>query len=141
MEEESYSANGVKHCVRPCDMTGKSSAVILRQMHPNVIKEATKLDRNIDLPMWMSTLTLEDQTVGGQAAIDEKRKGDENTKGPKVILPFYKQKELECEWLERQISGPGCSKAAQKITAPKGKSIIIAKNKFIGFKRPLNTMD
>lgn len=30
MEEGSYSANGVKHCVRPCDMTGKSSAVILR---------------------------------------------------------------------------------------------------------------
>lgn len=30
MEEGSYSANGVKHCIRPCDMTGKSSAVILR---------------------------------------------------------------------------------------------------------------
>lgn len=30
MEEASYSANGVKHCIRPCDMTGKSSAVILR---------------------------------------------------------------------------------------------------------------
>lgn len=37
MEEASYSANGVKHCIRPCDMTGKSAAVILRQMHPNVI--------------------------------------------------------------------------------------------------------
>ena len=37
MEENSYAANGVKHCVRPCDMTGKSSAVILRQMHHQVV--------------------------------------------------------------------------------------------------------
>lgn len=37
MEENSYAANGVKHCVRPCDMTGKSAAVILRQMHQKVV--------------------------------------------------------------------------------------------------------
>ena len=59
MEEASYSANGVKHCIRPCDMTGKSSAVILRQMHPLVVEEAQKLDRNIELPMWFSTLSLD----------------------------------------------------------------------------------
>jgi len=35
--EESYAANGIKHCVRPCDMTGKSAALILRQMHHKVI--------------------------------------------------------------------------------------------------------
>lgn len=33
MEEGGYAANGVKHCVRPIDMTGKSAAIILRQMH------------------------------------------------------------------------------------------------------------
>ncbi len=37
MEENSYAANGVKHCVRPCDMMGKSAAVILRQMHQQVV--------------------------------------------------------------------------------------------------------
>lgn len=63
MEEGSYSANGVKHCIRPVDMTGKSSAVILRQMHPNVVNEAIKYDRNVDLPMWMSSLTLDDQAI------------------------------------------------------------------------------
>jgi len=42
-------------------------------MHPNVIEEANKLDRNIDLPMWMSSLSLEDKA-----------------------MPFYQQKELEC---------------------------------------------
>lgn len=63
MEEGSYSANGVKHCIRPCDMTGKSSAVILRQMHPSVVNEAIRYDRHIDLPMWMSTLSLEDKAV------------------------------------------------------------------------------
>jgi len=63
MEESSYSANGVKHCIRPCDMTGKSSAVILRQMHPNVVNEATKFDRFVDLPMWFSSLSLNDTSV------------------------------------------------------------------------------
>jgi hypothetical protein len=37
MEENSYAANGVKHCVRPCDMTGKSAAIILRQIHSKVV--------------------------------------------------------------------------------------------------------
>lgn len=78
MEEGSYSANGVKHCIRPCDMTGKSSAVILRQMHPDVVSEATKYDHFIDLPMWMSTLSLSDNAV-----------------------PYYQQKEKECRDLEK----------------------------------------
>jgi hypothetical protein len=82
MEEASYSANGVKHCIRPCDMTGKSSAVILRQMHPNVVEEAVKYDRHVDLPMWMSSLSLEDNSI-----------------------PYYKQKDLECNELEK-ISQP-----------------------------------
>lgn len=30
LEDGSFAANGVKHCVRPADMTGKSSAFILR---------------------------------------------------------------------------------------------------------------
>ena len=63
MEEASYSANGVKHCIRPCDMTGKSSAVILRQMHPQVVEEAEKLDRAIELPMWFSTLSLDNASM------------------------------------------------------------------------------
>ena len=41
MEENSYAANGVKHCVRPYDMTGKSAAVILRQMHHQVVVKNT----------------------------------------------------------------------------------------------------
>ena len=37
MEEGGYAANGVKHCVRPCDMMGKSAAIILRNMHNEAI--------------------------------------------------------------------------------------------------------
>jgi hypothetical protein len=48
-------------------------------MHPNVVQEAVKYDRQIDLPMWMSSLSLEDNAVS-----------------------FYEQKELECEMLEKQ---------------------------------------
>lgn len=41
-------------------MTGKSAAIILRQMHINVVKEADRLDREIEIPMWFSSLSLED---------------------------------------------------------------------------------
>lgn len=44
-------------------MTGKSAAMILRQMHPNVVKEADIFDRHIDAPMWLSTLSLRDDAV------------------------------------------------------------------------------
>lgn len=70
MEENSYSANGVKHCIRPIDMAGKSAAVILRQMHPSVVKEAEIFDAQIDLPMWFSSLSLEDSMT---AFHDQKR--------------------------------------------------------------------
>lgn len=87
MEENSYSANGVKHCIRPIDMAGKSAAVILRQMHPSVVKEAEIYDADIDLPMWFSTLSLEDDLT---VYHDQKRKealhlmskGKEITKTP-----------------------------------------------------------
>jgi hypothetical protein len=46
-------------------------------MHPNVVEEAVRYDRHIDLPMWMSTLSLNDKA-----------------------MPFYEQKDLECEDLE-----------------------------------------
>ena len=60
MEEGDYAANGIKHCVRPCDMTGKSTAIILRQIHPCATAEAVKYDRNIDLPQWLSSISLRD---------------------------------------------------------------------------------
>ena len=47
-------------------------------MHPNVIEEAKKLDRNIDLPMWMSSLSLNDNSTS-----------------------FYQQRQKECEWIEK----------------------------------------
>lgn len=83
MEEASYSANGVKHCIRPCDMTGKSAACILRQMHPSVVKEAEKYDKHIDLPMWMSSLSLDDKSI-----------------------PYYQQKEDECKEIEKKTIAP-----------------------------------
>jgi len=51
MEEGSFAANGVKHCIRPMDMAGKSAAFILRQMHNLVVNDAKKYDRGVELPM------------------------------------------------------------------------------------------
>ncbi len=61
--ENSYASNGVKHCIRPCDMSGKSSALILRQMHPIMIREAEKYDLFIDLPSWFSSLSIKENSV------------------------------------------------------------------------------
>jgi hypothetical protein len=63
MNESSYAANGVKHCVRPCDMSGKSAAVIMRQMHHQVVREAAKYDELIDLPAWLSTLSEDSRAI------------------------------------------------------------------------------
>jgi hypothetical protein len=63
MEENSYSSNAIKHCIRPQDMTGKSAALILRQMHPFVVKQADKYDEFLELPMWLSTLSLDEKSV------------------------------------------------------------------------------
>jgi hypothetical protein len=30
LEEGGFAANGVKHCIRPVDMEGKSAAIIMR---------------------------------------------------------------------------------------------------------------
>lgn len=63
MQENSYAANGVKHCVRPCDMTGKSAAVILRQMHHQVVSESSKFDEYVDFPAWLSCMSDNDKAV------------------------------------------------------------------------------
>jgi len=40
-------------------------------MHPSVVKEAEIFDANIDLPMWFSTLSIDDQMT---VFHDQKRK-------------------------------------------------------------------
>ena len=53
----------MKHCVRPCDMSGKSAAIILRQMHEKCLKDAKKLDEFVDFPAWFSTLSMDEKAV------------------------------------------------------------------------------
>jgi hypothetical protein len=57
MEAGSYAANGVKHCVRPVDMAGKSAGMILRRMNPTALAEAHEhfMEESID---WMRGLSL-----------------------------------------------------------------------------------
>ena len=43
MEDSGYAANGVKHCVRPIDMTGKSAAMILRKINEDALEVAEAL--------------------------------------------------------------------------------------------------
>lgn len=40
MHDKSYAANVVKHCVRPCDMTGKSAGLIMRKINTKAWNEA-----------------------------------------------------------------------------------------------------
>ena len=59
MEEGSYAANGIKHCVRPVDMTGKSAALIMRQMHKDCVKDAKKYNELVEMPILLSSLKIE----------------------------------------------------------------------------------
>ena len=63
MEEFSYAANSAKHCVRPCDLTGRSVTIILRQIHPFIVEESIKYDEEVDLPTWFSCLSIDDESV------------------------------------------------------------------------------
>ena len=72
MEEFSYAANCVKHCIRPIDMQGRSAAIILRQIHKNIMEQAKRFDLEVDLPSWMSTLSMNEDAV-----------------------PYYKQKQMD----------------------------------------------
>ena len=44
-------------------MTGKSSALIMRQMHPIMVNDAEKYDLLIDFPSWFSTLSISEDAV------------------------------------------------------------------------------
>lgn len=42
MHDKSYAANAIKHCVRPCDMSGKSAGLIMRKINAGAWKEAVQ---------------------------------------------------------------------------------------------------
>ncbi len=44
-------------------MTGKSSALILRQMHPIMITQADKYDLFVDFPSWFSSLSIDKNSI------------------------------------------------------------------------------
>lgn len=79
MEEGSFAANGVKHCIRPMDMTGKSAAFILRQMHLPARSDSLLYSEKVDLPMHLSTLSLEDEAV--PYFVQKRLESEENMNG------------------------------------------------------------
>ena len=40
LEEGGYAADQVTHCIRPCDMSGKTASIILRRIRPAVLEAA-----------------------------------------------------------------------------------------------------
>jgi len=59
-------------------MSGKSAALILRQMHHQVVNESARYDELIDFPCWLSTLSK------GEGAItyaEQKRRESEYVLG------------------------------------------------------------
>lgn len=59
LEQHSFAANGLKHCIRPVDMAGKSAAFILRQMNPHAVADAQLYDWLVDLPHKLHTMAVE----------------------------------------------------------------------------------
>ena len=67
LEPGTYAADGIKHAIKPVDMTGQSAAIILRQIHPEVRHAAENL-RLDDTGDWFSLLSLQDEALSHRAA-------------------------------------------------------------------------
>ena len=67
LEPGTYAADGIKHAIKPIDMTGQSAAVILRQIRPEVRLAAEKL-RLDDTGDWFALLSLQDGALSHRAA-------------------------------------------------------------------------
>ena len=67
LEPGSYAADGVKHAIKPMDMTWQSAAVILRKVRPEVCLAAESLacDDTVD---WFRLLSLKDGALSHRAA-------------------------------------------------------------------------
>lgn len=86
MLENGYAANGIKHCIRPVDMTGKSAAFIMRQMHKEAVKIAEKYDWLVDFPLAFQTLSLNENAVEywrQQKVLEKKGDAVSKKRGPK----------------------------------------------------------
>ena len=53
-------------------MTGKSAAIILRQMHEKCMRDAKKLDEFVEFPAWFSTLSIKEDAV----SYDEQKRNE-----------------------------------------------------------------
>ncbi|GMH40289.1 hypothetical protein BSKO_08193 [Bryopsis sp. KO-2023] len=62
MEEGSYAADGVKHCVRPMDMMGKNAGIIMRKINPEAMMAAWKFHLE-ESALWLKSLSLENDAV------------------------------------------------------------------------------
>jgi len=67
LEPGMYAADGIKHAIKPIDMTGQSAAIILRQIRPDVRHAAENL-RLDDTGDWFSLLSLQDGALSHRAA-------------------------------------------------------------------------
>jgi hypothetical protein len=58
MEEGGFAADGMKHCVRPSDMSGKSAGMVLRRINPAAMQAAE--EHMVDeTSSWMQALSLD----------------------------------------------------------------------------------
>ena len=61
MEQGGYAADGVKHCVRPADMSIKSAGMVMRRINPNARRAAEELFVN-ETTHWFRELSITRET-------------------------------------------------------------------------------
>ena len=69
MEDKGYAVNHVKHCIKPCDMTGRSGVILMRQIQPQLVKTAQSHCLQ-DLIQCFSTLGLEPKDVDAAVCLN-----------------------------------------------------------------------
>ena len=62
LHENSYASDIVKHCVRPCDLKGRSGVILFRKIHENLLHEALEIEVE-DILNRIETFELEKKDI------------------------------------------------------------------------------
>lgn len=118
---EGYAANGLKHCVRPTDMTGKSAGMILRKINPQAWHDAEALHlaetcawlRHLSLDASTRAAALLAQRASARGGSGARRAGGGVVRPPRV--PAAERREV---WRSMQARGQGGGTEKRAAAAP-----------------------
>lgn len=145
MESGSYAANGVKHCVRPTDMSIKSASVILRKINTRAIAEAREYymeesirwlsgvsishddsSPSIDNPYYHQHGTNNATLTDTRAALKEKRTRQHKQENKPISMKIKKQVAIVMENMLKAIEAAHLKRKNDAKSDAKSVAVVLA---------------